>query len=422
MNVFKTNSAYRHLTISSLFETLGNDLFNIVLLIYAAGLPNHTLALSLATIEMFVPELLQSYTGHLADRTKNKIARLLLSGLSQSVLYVGVTVVFLLVTKSLASFAIILALIAVADTLGTFNDGLKVPITKHIVAADELEQGMSFSQGLAHTVSLIAQASGAALIVGFHNNYAVFAAVNALMYVASILTILPKKAAYDAVAPVVSTDVLATKFFSSITSAVRDVFVQKNLRTLMFIFIIVNMVGGSLTAVMNLTLASLPKSLLIGTFGITTVALSFGFSAGMIIGNLTNIAFINRRTLPQLVIAALVLMGSLAVDFVTIQNVYFAVVSFAGLSFLLGNIGPKFSAMVINSLDDTHLATSLGALNSVLTISVPVTTAVLLTIANLVSIYAAWISIIVLTVVVFIATFTLSRSLQVEVVSVESTN
>jgi hypothetical protein len=213
-------------------------------------------------------------------------------------------------------------------------------------------------------------------------------------------------------APEVTDEARSANFFNSIVQSVHDVFIQKNLRTLMFIFIVTNMIGGALPAVLNVTLASLPKNLLIGNFGFSTVVVSFGFSFGMIIGNLTNITFISKRTLPQLVTVVLLLMGLLAIDFMTMKNVYIAAVIFASLAFFLGNIGPKFSAMIITSLDDTHLAASLGALNSVLTLSIPVTTAGLLLIANLFSVFTAWVTVIILVVIVLFTTTVLSNSLK----------
>jgi Na+/melibiose symporter-like transporter len=71
--LIKRNKAFATLLFSSLTNTFGSAIYNIVLLVYAAGLPNPKLAVSIATIITTVPFLLQTFTGSFADKAKNKI-------------------------------------------------------------------------------------------------------------------------------------------------------------------------------------------------------------------------------------------------------------------------------------------------------------------------------------------------------------
>ena len=68
MKVYLKNSGYRALINSTVLSGIGDSLYNIVFIIYAASVPNKSLAVSLASFATLLPSLLSVVTGSLADQ------------------------------------------------------------------------------------------------------------------------------------------------------------------------------------------------------------------------------------------------------------------------------------------------------------------------------------------------------------------
>lgn len=69
MDIFLRNTNYRKFSLASWLSSAGNILFYLALMTYASRLKNYSLALSLIAITESLPNLIQSLSGYLADRT-----------------------------------------------------------------------------------------------------------------------------------------------------------------------------------------------------------------------------------------------------------------------------------------------------------------------------------------------------------------
>lgn len=116
MQVYLHNKGYRALVNAALLTGIGMSLFNIVFVIYASTLPFNTLAVSLASMAMLVPNLLQIVTGHLADRTQRKVRWMMTSRLFQGVLFLLLAWLIQL-PPSLITFLLLLAINILSDCL-----------------------------------------------------------------------------------------------------------------------------------------------------------------------------------------------------------------------------------------------------------------------------------------------------------------
>ena len=96
MNIYLKNKGYRTLTNASLLNAIGNSLYNIVFIVYASTLPFNTLAVSLASMAIFIPSFFQPFVGYLADKTTKKLRWNVLSRLIQAMLFILLAVLILL--------------------------------------------------------------------------------------------------------------------------------------------------------------------------------------------------------------------------------------------------------------------------------------------------------------------------------------
>jgi MFS family permease len=417
MNEFKKNKPFRFLVLSGLFEIWGNQMFNLVFLIYAATLPNKTLAVSVVTFEMFLPDMLPSLTGQMADKTINKVRTKLKGSLVQTLLYIVMTGLFLL-PKSLPIFFIMVIIMFIADSIGTYNSGLEAPIIKHSVPDDHLEEALSFSQALSQTTNLISQASGAALLLVAAGDFAIFSLLNALAYALSAITLLPYFKTYDIIKSVIEQSPLpevknrVKHFFLTLIAALKSNFSEPHIRSLVLILVIANMITGSLVPLITVSLTDYTAAQLFGnSLANTIVALNISFTLGMIFGNLSNFSVIQQRSPQVLVTWNIIMVLFIGANFIFLQNMYITMILFFIVAFLLGNIGPKISALLISEIQENSLATALGALNTVLTISIPAMSTLLLLIANSVSTSIAWISLLSFAMVALFFIVTIAKSI-----------
>lgn len=126
MNTYFSNKGYRTLTNASLLNAIGNSLYNIVFIVYASTLPFNTLAVSLASVAIFIPSFFQPFVGHLADATKNKLKWNILSRFIQFLLFILLAWLILLEPNFLL-FMILLLINVVADCFGFFSSAVQLP-------------------------------------------------------------------------------------------------------------------------------------------------------------------------------------------------------------------------------------------------------------------------------------------------------
>ena len=72
MHEYMNNHGYRAILNASLLSGIGDSLYNIVFIIYAATMPFKSLAVTLAAMATSLPTMLSMITGSLADRTQAK--------------------------------------------------------------------------------------------------------------------------------------------------------------------------------------------------------------------------------------------------------------------------------------------------------------------------------------------------------------
>lgn len=156
MDVFAKNKYYRKFTIASFLSGAGNILFYLALITYASKLRNYALAISLISISESVPQILQVFSGYLADRTKNKFKLMVWLAAIRFGLYL---IVGLLFASCFAGWNLVLAVIGInliSDIAGSYSSGLQMPLVVNIIGDDEVTEAEGFVSGINGTINMIA--------------------------------------------------------------------------------------------------------------------------------------------------------------------------------------------------------------------------------------------------------------------------
>ena len=141
MHEYLKNKGYRAIINASLLSGIGDSLYNIVFIIYASSVPNKKLAVSLASVATLIPGLLAVVTGALADKTKHKVYSSIIVRFIQCALFI-LLAVLIGVQRSFPIFLVLLLINIISDTLGSFGNGLGMPLLQKLLPAEELNSGL----------------------------------------------------------------------------------------------------------------------------------------------------------------------------------------------------------------------------------------------------------------------------------------
>ncbi|MFT8813134.1 MFS transporter [Oenococcus sp.] len=400
------NKAFRALAISNLFETIGAVLFNIVFLIYAAQLPNRTLAISIVSLVTIFPTVLQALLGSVAGRVKKPIRYMLNRRLFQTVLYILEGGLFFFGDlKSWAIFVPLLAINFFSDLTGGLSYMVSMPITKHVVPDAKREVANGLQTAISSTISVIGQIVGATLIVFMNYQYDAFALINALMFAISFFVLLSSRKELVVAEKESQLAIEASKKTAEIKDDKKGKSVSGNLANLIFsspmiLFLIifgtaVNFIGSSTDAILNLTLLS-AKGLYFTpwfpTYGQTVAIYGAVFSVGVIISSLFMNDAIGRMKLTSLAALMTLSLSLASFAFVLMPNRWLILILMFITSYVLGKINPKVGAMMMRVVPEHQLAAISGLFSSIVTLSIPVGQFLFLGIANFSRPVYAWLA------------------------------
>ncbi len=84
MKLLARNKIFALLSLSRFLNTLGAAIYNLVFVVFAASMPQPSLAVGIANLIVFIPSLFSIFVGMKADHTKKKAYWLIRIGLSPS--------------------------------------------------------------------------------------------------------------------------------------------------------------------------------------------------------------------------------------------------------------------------------------------------------------------------------------------------
>ena len=187
LNIFLSNRNFRQLSINEWISTFGDTVFYLAFINYVSSYAFAPLAILMITTSETLPQIMQIFTGVVADFQKNRIGKYSVLMFVKFVLYATVALVLVGTKFSLVSVFLICLINFVSDTIGYFSSAMITPIYVKIINND-MTSALGFKQATANLVRVFGNLSGGALI-GFIN-IGMFAGMNALTFLFAFFGIL----------------------------------------------------------------------------------------------------------------------------------------------------------------------------------------------------------------------------------------
>lgn len=408
MLLLRTNKLLRRLTLSQFIELLGAAFFNIALLVYASQTSNPKLATTVVVIANTLPTILQIGLGYIADKAHDKLRLMILTRIIQAILYSILTILFGLTTNDWLLFSFIIFINVASDLLSGLTSLAALPIIKHIVPSQDLLAARSLQVSVMSLVNVIGQVIGVTLLTFLDNNFLYFSLFNALLFLISGIVLIISRRQFNQKLKVTShqnaTSTLPeARFWSSMQINRRIIQTNKKLLHILFLFTLLNLLVGSIDGLISLTLLQYP-SIYIKNYGFSLSIVNTMLAIGLVSGSFFTNDFLKRIKLSMLIIILLLFLTLLSLNLVLSPSIYVIVMSFFGIGYTLGKIIPRVSTYVMTSVAEKQLGQIAGFMNTLVTLSVPIGQLIFLSIANSISLNIAWISMIMLAMLLILYT------------------
>ncbi|MDT2864017.1 MFS transporter [Vagococcus carniphilus] len=391
MNVYLKNKGYRFLTNASLLNAIGNSLYNIVFIVYASTLPFNTLAVSLASITIFIPSFFQPFIGHFADKTKGKTKWIIRARLGQFLLFLLLAKV-ILIEPSLALFLLLLIINVLGDCLGTFSGSLQLPFFKQLISEEDLTEAMGFQSGLNTLIQLIFQGLGAFAIVKLKYNFSLFGLINAITFLLAALIIVIHYNFINSLEQqmISQTEQKKTTFISDFKETMTIFLNNPFLKMIIFFAVLINLLFSSAEGLLNISLLD-RQILWFGNLPNTIALVSISTSVGLLLGSLLTMDFF--KYIKSLTIISLILINACLLPFtlIVIQSKWLMALLLFSFGYLLGKINPRLSAYLISEVPTEKLGLTSGIFNVLAMAGAPLGQLIFLGTANLINDLLSWI-------------------------------
>ncbi|RMC38688.1 MFS transporter [Lactobacillus sp. ESL0236] len=400
MNIFLKNKNYRKFTLASWLSGAGNILFYLALMTYASKLKNYSLALSLIAITESLPDLIQSLSGYLADRTHNKYRIIVWLAIFRFALYILVALLFVTNIVGWNLVLMVIGLNFVSDLSGMYSSGLQTPLIVGLVGKNEMAEAQGFTGGVSQLITLVAQFVGSGLLLFM--SYSELAVVNALTFLAAGLLYANISANVRKQQPDQKEEVNDQSFFATIGSSLKQVRQAHGLLTIVLVVAMLNGLLSSVEPLISIVIAG-NKSMLIGSYSFTIAILGATAAIGLALGSAVGTKLLKSTSLFQLSLLSTVNSAIMAIAILN-KSIIACLILMTTLGFLAGTSSPKLMQWLVISVDRKILASSAGLLNTILAIAGPLMTTLFTSIAGVINVTYALYGVLALSVIVFIVT------------------
>jgi len=407
MNIFLKNKLYRLFTISSAFGNAGRTLFDIAFIIYATSLPNPELAVSIVSIATTLPYIISFILGYFADQTKDKYNRILSTRFYQFLLFS----LFALVCIYGVQWWIFIVLVfvnVVADILGGYNGYLSMSINTRLVHKEQLSEALAFISSINNTISLAGKAVGVFVLGLLSYNYSYFGMLNATLFLIAFLILAKYKNAMKAEIgsfKVDNKEKVSTKRFLKDTienfKILREI---KKIYNFVILFLGMNFYSSAMFALLLVILVK-NESLLFGNVAYTITLLEIVEVVSTIAGGVYQISFYKNMNLRNNAILEIILFIMYVGNLLLLQNKFILVILTIVIGYFAGISNPKLDALILQSVPEEKQTSIYSIFSTIITISVPIGTTVILFFANAISSSFALYSLLLLLIIVLMYSF-----------------
>ena len=407
MNIFLKNKLYRLFTISSAFGNAGRTLFDIAFIIYATNLPNPELAVSIVSIATTLPYIISFILGYFADQTKDKYNRILSTRFYQFLLFS----LFALVSIYGVQWWIFIVLVfvnVVADILGGYNGYLSMSINTRLVRKEQLSEALAFISSINNTISLGGKAVGVFVLGLLSYNYSYFGMLNAVLFLIAFLILAKYKNAMKADIGSFKINnkekVSAKRFFKDTIENFKILREIKKIYNFVILFLGMNFYSSAMFALLLVILVK-NESLLFGNVAYTITLLEIVEVVSTIIGGVYQISFYKNMSLRNNAILEIILFIMYVGNLLMLQNKFILVILTVIIGYFEGISNSKLDALILQSVPEEKQTSIYSIFSTVITISVPIGTTVILFFANAISASFALYSLLLLLIIVLMYSF-----------------
>ena len=407
MNIFLKNKLYRLFTISSAFGNAGRTLFDIAFIIYATNLPNPELAVSIVSIATTLPYIISFILGYFADQTKDKYNRILSTRFYQFLLFSLFAFVCIYGVQWWI-FIVLVFVNVVADILGGYNSYLSMSINTRLVRKEQLSEALAFISSINNTISLGGKAVGVFILGLLSYNYSYFGMLNAVLFLIAFLILAKyKKLMKEKIGSfkVDNKEKVSTKRFLKDTienfKILREI---KKIYNFVLLFLGMNFYSSAMFALLLVILVK-NDSLLFGNVAYTITLLEIVEVLSTIVGGVYQISFYKNTSLRNNAILEIILFIMYVGNLLILQNKFILVILTVIIGYFAGISNPKLDALILQSVPEEKQTSIYSIFSTVITISVPIGTTVILFFANAISASFALYSLLLLLVTVLIYSF-----------------
>ena len=407
MNIFLKNKLYRLFTISLAFGNAGRTLFDIAFIIYATSLPNPELAVSIVSIATTLPYVISFILGYFADQTKDKYNMILSTRFYQFLLFS----LFALVCIYGVQWWIFIVLVfvnVVADILGGYNSYLSMSINTRLVRKEQLSEALAFISSVNNTISLGGKAAGVFILGLLSYNYSYFGMLNAVLFLIAFLILAKYKNTMKAEIgsfKVKNTEKVSTKIFLKDTienfKILREI---KKIYNFVILFLGMNFYSSAMFALLLVILVK-NDSLLFGNVAYTITLLEIVEVLSTIAGGVYQISFYKNMSLKNNAILEIILFIMYVGNLLLLQNKFILVILTVIIGYFAGISNPKLDALILQSVPEEKQTSIYSIFSTIITISVPIGTTIILFFANAISALFALYSLLLLLIIVLVYSF-----------------
>ena len=407
MNIFLKNKLYRLFTISSAFGNAGRTLFDIAFIIYATNLPNPELAVSIVSIATTLPYIISFILGYFADQTKDKYNRILSTRFYQFLLFSLFAFVCIYGVQWWI-FIVLVFVNVVADILGGYNGYLSMSINTRLVRKEQLSEALAFISSINNTISLGGKAVGVFVLGFLSYNYSYFGMLNAALFLIAFLILTKyKKLMKEKIGSfkVDNKEKVSTKRFLKDTignfKILREI---KKIYNFVILFLGMNFYSSAMFALLLVILVK-NETLLFGNVAYTITLLEIVEVVSTIVGGVYQISFYKNMSLKNNAILEIILFIMYVGNLLILQNKFILFILTVIIGYFAGISNPKLDALILQSVPEEKQTSIYSIFSTVITISVPIGTTVILFFANAISASFALYSLLLLLIIVLMYSF-----------------
>ncbi|HEM6096707.1 TPA: MFS transporter [Streptococcus suis] len=368
MKKLVNNKLFLSSFVADLISNFGDTLYYLALMNYVLFLPDTKFALAMITASETLPILAGLFIGIWADKTKSKLDTILATLVVRVGLYAFVG--FLMGSApALWVVAVVCVINFLSDLAGQYENGLYMPVSLRVVAAEDRETAMAFKMTVKSLLQIAFQASGA-ILIGFmsYQNLAFFNAGTFLVSLAIMVGLRPAFAKLLKENPIQEAEQAETEagLIKGMRNSLKESYqAVQNIPVLKASIVTIASLNAIFTALSPLVILNMKEfsDFVIVNAGTTVALISIFFSVGSILGSSIGMALFKNVSLINLLKFSTLMPVLIFLGFF-LHNIYVVLAVIFVTAVTLGIFNPKMSALVMNELPEDKLATVGGGIDT----------------------------------------------------------